>query len=106
MFFGVVTGCVARSLREPGIQPPDPPPAGTIPPIPRWDGNPEMMRVDSDKLPGTTALLNVGFGQTVTGLIGPLDYAFRHYTILPATGTTPTVSGSIVSAPVSVPTAG
>ena len=99
VFYGVVTG-LNRVLREPGIQPPDPPPAGTIPPIPRWDGNPELIRVDSDSLPGTTALL-VGFGQTVTGLIGPLDYAFRHYTILPATGTTPTVSGSIATVAVS-----
>ncbi|MBK9654840.1 MAG: hypothetical protein IPO66_04945 [Rhodanobacteraceae bacterium] len=106
VFFGMVTGSVARSLRESGIQPPDPPPAGTgtIPPIPRWDGNPEVLRVDSDALAGTTAL-NVGFGQTVGGLIGPLDYAFRRYTILPESGSTPTVAGSVVSASVSVPTA-
>ncbi|GMU42398.1 MAG: hypothetical protein AMXMBFR25_03840 [Lysobacterales bacterium] len=106
VFHGFVAGAVPRSLREPGIQPPDVPPAGTIPPIPRWDGNPELIRVDSDALPGTTALV-VGFGQTVNNLTGPLDYGFRRYTIYPEPAPTapPTVSGSIVSGVVTAPTA-
>jgi uncharacterized repeat protein (TIGR01451 family) len=81
VFFGVVTG-LPRAFREPGIQAPDPPPTGTIPPIPRWDTNPEVVRVDSDALTGTTAV-DVGAGAVVTGLVGPLDYTFRRYTILP-----------------------
>ena len=83
VFHGFVTG-VARPFREAGIQAPDPPPSGggTIPPIPRFDSNPERIRVDSDSLVGTTAL-NVGFGQTVTSLVGPLDYTFRTYNINP-----------------------
>ena len=104
VFHGFVAGAVPRSQREPGIQPPDPPPAGTIPPIPRWDGNPELIRVDSDALPGTTALL-VGFGQTVNGLVGPLDYGFRRYTIFPEPGSNPTVTGTITSGVVTAPTA-
>ena len=37
----VVTG-MPRPFREPGIQAPDPgPPGSSIPPIPRWDFNPE-----------------------------------------------------------------
>ncbi len=82
VFFGTVTG-VARPAREPGIQAPDPAPSGgSIPPIPRFDANPEMIRVDSDGLVGAP-LLDVDSLATVTGLTGPLDYTFRHYTILP-----------------------
>lgn len=88
VFYGVVTG-VARPFREPGIQAPDPAPAGSIPPIPRFDSNPERIRVDSDAL--GAASLDLGTGAVVTGLVGPLDYTFRTYTILPET--TPTVTG-------------
>ena len=99
VFHGVVTG-VPRSLREPGIQPPDPTPAGTIPPIPRWDGNPELIRVDSDGLTGQPQL-TVAVGQTVSNLVGPLDYGFRRYTILP--DNSPTASGPNGSVAVSAP---
>jgi uncharacterized protein len=101
VFHGVVTG-VPRSLREAGIQPPDPTPAGTIPPIPRWDGNPELIRVDSDGLVGQPQL-TVAAGQTVSGLIGPLDYGFRRYTILPELGSIPTAAGAATSVAVSAP---
>ena len=82
MFFGVVTG-VPRPFREAGIQAPDPA-AGrrTIPPVPRFDANPERIRVDSDGLVGAPPI-DVATGAVVTGLVGPLDYAFRTYTILP-----------------------
>ena len=106
VFWGYAQGAVARSQRESGIQPPDPPPpgTGTIPPIPRWDGNPELIRVDSDTLPGSTQL-NPGFGQTVNNLVGPLDYGFRRYSIYPEPGSNPTVSGTITSGVVTAPTA-
>lgn len=81
VFQGVVTGN-ARAFREAGIQEPDPAPSGSIPPIPRFDGNPEVIRVDSDSLIGTAAI-NVRAGQIVTGLTGPLDYSSRRYTVLP-----------------------
>lgn len=90
VFYGVVTG-VARPFREPGIQAPDPAPAGSIPPIPRFDGNPEVLRVDSRALGGSA--IDVGTGAVVTNLVGPLDYAQRRYTILPDAATPPTVTG-------------
>jgi uncharacterized protein len=77
----VVTG-VARPFREPGIQAPDPAPAGgSIPPIPRWDFNPELLTIDSDSLGGADYVLNLAAGATIQGLTGPLDYGFRRYTI-------------------------
>ena len=62
IFSAVVTG-VARPFREPGIQANDPPPlptSGTIPPIPRWDFNPELFQVDFDAIGGTLLALNTG----------------------------------------------
>lgn len=100
IFFGVITG-VARPFREPGIQAPDPAPMGSIPPIPRFDANPERIRVDSDGLVGGT-LLDVRTGAVVTGLIGPLDFGFRNYTILPDPGSAPAVDNlnAITATPV------
>ena len=94
-FYGVVTG-LPRPFREPGIQAPDPAPAGsTIPPIPRWDANPEALRVDNGLV--GSPVLNVSTGAVVTGLVGPLDYGFRRYTILPEPAPTPvpTVTGGM-----------
>ena len=77
----VVTG-TPRPFREAGIQAPDPAPAGSsIPPIPRWDFNPELLTIDSDSLGGPTFILNLAAGATIQGLTGPLDYGFRRYTI-------------------------
>ena len=87
-FYGVVTG-VARPFREAGIRPSDAPPTGSIPPIPRWDGNPELLSVDSDGLAGTT-LVNVSTGATIANVVGPLDYTFRYYRILPEATLVPT----------------
>lgn len=101
VFFGVATG-LPRPFREPGIQAPDPAPSGgSIPPIPRWDANPELLRVDSD---GIGALsLDLGTGAVVTGLIGPLDYSFRRYTILPEA--TPSAAGGPTPIAAVAPTA-
>ncbi len=101
VFYGVVTG-VARPFREPGIQAPDPAPSGAIPPIPRFDSNPERIRVDSDGQTGATAI-DVGAGAVVTGLVGPLDYAFRTYTILPDPASPPMASGGPVPLAVTAP---
>jgi uncharacterized protein len=103
VFYGVITG-VSRPFREPGVQVPDPLPAGSPCCVPRFDGNPERVRVDSDGLTGTTAL-EVTSGAIVTNLTGPLDYAFRTYTILPGPGAPPSVSGNISAIPVPAPTA-
>ncbi|MEK7833593.1 MAG: HYR domain-containing protein, partial [Acidobacteriota bacterium] len=101
VFFGTVTG-VARAFREAGIQHPDVAPTGTIPPIPRFDTNPEVIRVDSDGQTGTTAI-NVSTTAIVTGLVGPLDYTFRHYTILPDLASPPSVAGGMTATAVTTP---
>jgi uncharacterized protein len=102
IFFAVVTG-IARPFREPGIEVPDPLPAGSPCCVPRFDGNPERLRIDSDGQTGATRL-EVTSGATVTNVTGVLDYGSRTYTILPDPGTTPSVSGNITGAAVSVPT--
>jgi uncharacterized protein len=89
VFIGVVTG-VARPFREQGINVSDPLPAGAPVTIPRFDENPERIRVDSDAQPGTTAL-DVTAGTVITNITGPLDYAFRCYTIDPDLATPPVV---------------
>ena len=80
IFHGVI-GELPRPFREPGIQPGTPiPGGGTSPPIPRWDGNAELMTVDSDALGAPK--LEVANGAVITGMTGPLDYGFRRYTLL------------------------
>jgi hypothetical protein len=101
IFQGVVTGA-PRPFREPGIQAPDPAPSGSIPPIPRFDGNPERIAVESNRQPGNTPLA-VTTGAVVTNLVGPLDYSFRTFTILPDAATPPTVTGNISAIPVPAP---
>lgn len=81
IFYGVITG-VPRPFREPGVNISDPLPAGAPANVPRFDENPERLRVDSDAQPGTTAV-DVTAGTLITNVVGVLDYAFRTYTILP-----------------------
>lgn len=76
-FDGVLTG-VARPFREEGIEDPDPIPS-TPPAIPRFDANPERLRVDTSYLAG--GKLEVSTGAVVTSLTGPLDYQYRTYMI-------------------------
>jgi uncharacterized protein len=89
-FYGVVIG-VARPFREAGIQYPDTAPSGTIPPIPRWDFNPERIRIDSAGLVGQSSLL-VSSGDVVTGLAGPMTYRSRGYALLPDGTSTPVIT--------------
>src|SRR6185295_2437299 len=103
VFIGVVTG-VARPFREPGINISDPLPAGAPVTIPRFDENPERIRVDSDAQPGTVAI-DVAAGTAVTNITGPLDYAFRCYTIDPDAATPPIVGAQPGSVPVPAATA-
>ena len=81
IIYAVVTG-VPRPFREPGLQLPDPIPGGAAgQPIPRWDGNPEILTIDSDAIGGPVYLLDLPAGSVVEGLTGPLDYGFRRYTV-------------------------
>ncbi len=80
IFYAVITG-LPRPFREPGVELPTVHPAT----IPRFDGNPERLRIDSDSLIGAEAL-NVTSGAILTNVTGVLDYGSRTYTILPLPG--------------------
>lgn len=93
----VVTG-TPRPFREPGIQAPDPAPGGGgIPPIPRWDFNPEVLFSDTDALGGPRHELAAG--ATLRNYVGPLDYGFRRYSV----HQDPTVAPVIAQGPAPAP---
>ena len=100
VFYGVIAG-VNRPFREPGVEVPDPLPPGSPCCVPRFDANPERLRVDSDAI-GAPAL-EVTTGAVVTNLTGPLDYSFRTYTILPEPASPPSASGNVPVAAVPIP---
>lgn len=101
VFFGVLPG-VQRPFREPGIQVPDPLPAEAPTTVPRFDANPERVRIDSDGQVGASRI-NVATGAMVTNLTGVLDYSFRSYTILPDPAMPPTAIGGVSAMPVRAP---
>jgi uncharacterized protein len=101
VFYGVIED-VARPFREPGLDIFDVLPAGAPATIPRFDSNPERLRVDSDILGGPQ--LNVAAGQTVTNLTGPLYFTFRTYAIYADAAGTPAVSGAAAAMPLPLPT--
>ena len=80
--FAVVITDTPRPLRGPGLPEMDPLPLGnTATDIPRWNMNPEIIAVTSTTL-GLPAL-DVAAGCRLQSLVGPLDYGFRRFTILP-----------------------
>lgn len=101
VFYGVI-GATARPFLEPGIDVRQPLPAGSPCCIPRFDGNPERLRVDSDGQPGAAAI-NAASGTVLRNVVGPLDYGFQSYTILPDPGTPPAVTAAPAFAPARVP---
>jgi len=92
-FFAVITG-VARPFREPGLE------IGSTLAVPaatpRWDENPERLRVDADGQVGATTF-TVTSNTTVENVTGVLDYGGDAYTILPDPSSPPTV-GTLMSA--------
>ncbi|MBK9088911.1 MAG: hypothetical protein IPL90_07645 [Holophagales bacterium] len=96
---GVLPG-VPRPFREAGADPLTPLPAGSPCCVPRFDGNPERLRVDTDGLAGA-ASVDVASGTMLRDLVGPLDYAYRTYTLLPESA--PAVSGSPAARAVPLP---
>ncbi|MCC4585819.1 DUF11 domain-containing protein [Xanthomonas sp. NCPPB 1067] len=80
VFHAVVTG-VPRAYREPGVQLPDPLPAGSPAGVPRWNTNPEVIAVGSAGVGGER--LDLASGCLVFNVVGPLDYGFRRYTLYP-----------------------
>ncbi|HKQ51076.1 MAG TPA: endonuclease/exonuclease/phosphatase family protein [Pyrinomonadaceae bacterium] len=116
-FWGVTTG-TPRPFREPGIEAGDPIPAaddgpfaGSVPPnIPIFDGNFERILIDSDEATNTSNTrrnaLFVTTGAVVTGIVGPLDYAFDDYRInIDFNATTSVTPGITAAIPVPTPTA-
>ena len=102
VFYAVIDG-VARPFREPGVQVGDPLPAGAPPTVPRFDFNPERLRVDSDGQIGA-ARIEVTSGALVGNVVGVLDFGFRTWTVLPDPSSPPAVSGGLMSAvPVPAP---
>ncbi|MET0327615.1 MAG: pre-peptidase C-terminal domain-containing protein [Luteimonas sp.] len=102
--FAVVVTGTARPFREPGIQIPDPDPAGSSAPnIPRWDYNPELIAVNSSTIGAPTADLAAGCRITGGSLTGPLDYTFRRYTIYPEGPLTSDCSGQGEPRPSALP---
>ncbi|HEX8339068.1 MAG TPA: lamin tail domain-containing protein, partial [Pyrinomonadaceae bacterium] len=87
-FFDVdtVLSTVARPMREPGIPvslpvPPDPTTGTPDCCIPRWDENPERLKVDTN---GRAGAANTPYTSNVTftNLSGPLDFAFGEYRLV------------------------
>lgn len=98
-FYAVLTG-QARPFREPGIESGYPVLPCAIGPclVPAFDGNPERLRVDSDALQGL-APVNLSTGAVMTNVVGPLDFAFRSYTILPEAPLAPAGGMTLQAAP-------
>jgi len=95
---------VARPMREPGIPLTDPVPVDPITGvidccIPRFDGNPERLVIDTDGLLGSTRTF-VTSNVTLTGVVGPLDFAFGAYKVLPEAGYAASANGAGVAVPV------
>ena len=103
LFFGVIDG-TPRPFREPGVQVLDALPAGSPPDVPRFDLNPERLRINSWGQIDSVRI-DVTSGALVSNLVGVLDYAYRTWTILPDLSPTPpiTVSGLVTAVPVPVP---
>ncbi len=99
-FYAVIDG-LPRPVREPGLDPSAAVPAGLPCCVPRFDGNPERLRVDSAAQIGA-APLDVAAGQRVLGAVGVLDFAFGTYSLLPDPGSA-TVVGPQQATPVPLP---
>lgn len=80
VFFGVLD-IPSRPMREPGIDALEPLPPNAPCCVPRFDGNPELLRVDSNGQLGTSAL-EVEAGNSVMGFTSVLFYENRRYTLL------------------------
>ena len=98
LFYGVATG-MRRPMREPGIPLGEVLPAGAPSGVPRFDGNPERLRIDSNAQPGARRL-EVVAGAVVNGLTGVLDFQRRTWTLLPDASSVPSVSENRAAEPV------
>jgi len=74
----------------------DPLPNGAPPDVPRFDGNPERLRVDSNAQTGAPRR-EVTSGAVVSNLVGVLDFADDVWTVLPDATVTAPISGNIAA---------
>lgn len=81
VFYAVPSG-MPRPMRQPGLAPDAALPSGSPCCVPRQSPAPGVLRIDSDGLQGATAL-NLPGGTTLGWVLGPLDFAFRTFTVLP-----------------------
>ncbi|MGY4892098.1 UNVERIFIED_CONTAM: nuclease [Xanthomonas axonopodis] len=102
VFHAVVTG-VPRAYREPGVQLPDPLPAGSPAGVPRWNTNPEVIAVGSAGVGAER--LDLASGCQVLDVVGPLDYSFRRYTLYPERTPQVSCNGADQPRPAPVPQA-
>ena len=91
--FHCVLGPTPRPFREPGISIFEPLPSGAPAAVPRWDANPEALRVDSNAQPGAPRLDLVA-GTVISNLVGVLHFEQGTWTLLPDANGTPVVSGN------------
>lgn len=96
-FYAVIAG-VARPFREPGIDVAADLPAGSPCCVPRFDDNPELLRVVSSGQVGATKL-DVTSNVSITDVTGVLDVGAGSYTILPDPATPPTVGANMSAVP-------
>ena len=72
-----ITAAPARTFREPGVEFP----GLSTPPIPTWDGNPEVFELDPDKLGLPNQIIPAGSSFSATGVIG---FEFGGYELWPS----------------------
>ncbi len=90
IFWATLPGAT-RPRREPGIDIRDVLLPETPVGVPRFDSNPETLRVDSDALL-TAVARDLVSGQVIGAQTGVLDYGLRFYTFLPDPGLTPSIT--------------
>lgn len=90
IFWATLPGAT-RPRREPGIDIRDVLLPETPVGVPRFDSNPETLRVDSDALL-TAVARDLVSGQVIGAQTGILDYGLRFYTFLPDPAQTPSIS--------------
>jgi predicted extracellular nuclease len=94
IFYGVIPG-TQRPFREPGVGLTIDLLSGSPPNVPRYDTNPEILRVNSRGQYGVFPV-DASYGATVSGLTGVLEYDTA-YTLLPDLGA-PAVSNNTLTA--------
>ena len=92
VFWATLPGAI-RPRREPGIDIRDVLLPQTPVGVPRFDSNPETLRVDSDALL-TAVARDLVSGQVIGAQTGVLDYGLRFYTFLPDPGQTPSITAA------------